>query len=61
MFEKELSLNFIDLHIRLLIHLVSEVELVRVVSWCWMFLLERYMKKLNGFVRQRAKTEGSMA
>jgi len=61
MFEKELPSSFMDLQVHLLIHLVYEVELVRVVSCCWMFLLERYMNKLKGFVRQRAKPEGSMA
>jgi len=50
-----------DLQVHLLIHLVDEVELVRVVSYCWMFFLERYMKKLKGFFRQREKPEGSMA
>ena len=49
-FEKELSTSFMDLQVHLLIHLVNEVELVGVVSCCWMFFLERYMKKLKGFV-----------
>ena len=61
MFEKELSSNFMDLHINILIHLIDEVELVEVVSCHWMFFLERYMKTLRGFVRQREKSEGSMA
>jgi hypothetical protein len=60
MFEKELSTSFMDLQVHLLIHLVDEVELVRVVSCHWMFFLERYMKKLKGFVRQREKPKGSM-
>jgi len=59
MFEKELLMSFMDLHFHLLIHLSNEVELVRVVSCCWMFFLERYMKILKGFVRQ-TKHEGSM-
>ena len=61
MFEKELPMSFMDLQVHLLIHLVDEVELVRVVSCRWMFFLERYMKKLKGFVRQRTKPEGFMA
>ena len=61
MFEKELLMTFMDLQVHILIHLVDEVELVGVVSCRWMFFLERYMKKLKGFVRQRAKLEGSMA
>ena len=59
MFEKELPTSFMDLQVHLLIHLVDEVELVGVVSCRWMFFLERYMKKLKGFVQQRAKP-GSM-
>jgi hypothetical protein len=50
MFEKELPMTFMDLKVHLLIHLVDEVELVKVVSCLWMFLLERYMKKLKVFV-----------
>ena len=60
MFDKELLSNFVDLHIHLLIHLVDEVELVEVVSCHWVFFLERYMKKLKGFVRQRKYPEASM-
>lgn len=50
MFEKELPASFIDLQVHLLIHLVDEAKLVDVVSYHWMFFLERYMKKLKGFV-----------
>jgi hypothetical protein len=58
MFEKELSMSFMDLQVHILIHLVDEVELVEVVSCDWMFFLESYMKKLKGFVRQREKPRG---
>ena len=61
MFEKELSMSSMDLQVHILTHLVDEVELVGVVSFHWMFFLERYMKKLKAFVRQREKPEGSMA
>ena len=54
-------MSFMDLQAHLLIHLVDEVESFGVVSYHWMFFLERYMKKLKGFVRQREKPEGSMA
>ena len=60
MFEKELLTSFMDLQVHLLIHLVDEVELFGVVSCHKMFFLERYMKKLKGFVRQREKIEGSV-
>ena len=51
MFEKEPLMSFMDLYVHILIHLVDEVELVGVVSYCWMFFLERYMKKLKVFVQ----------
>ena len=60
-FEKELPTSFMDLQVHILIHLVDEVELVGVFSCLWMFFLERYMKKLKGFIRQREKPEGSIA
>jgi hypothetical protein len=51
MFEKELPTSFMDLQVHILIHLLDEVELVWVLSCRWMLFLERYMKKLKGFVR----------
>ena len=50
MFEKELPMSFMYLQVHLLIHLVDEVELVGVFSCRWMFFLERYMKKVKGFI-----------
>jgi hypothetical protein len=58
MFDKELSTSFMDLQVHILIHLPNEVELYGVLSCRWMFFLERYMKKLKGFIRQREKLEG---
>ena len=60
MLEKELSTSFMDLQVHLLIHLVDEVELVGVISYCWMFFLERHTKKFKGFVQQTEKPKGSM-
>ena len=54
-------MSFMDSQVHILIHLVDEVKLFGVVSCHWMFFLERYMKKLKGFVRQREKLEGSVA
>ena len=61
MFEKELPVSFMDFQVLLLIHLPNEVELVGVVSCCWMLFLNKYIKKLKGFVRQMTNPEGSMA
>jgi hypothetical protein len=60
MFEKEFPTSFMNLQVHFLIHLPDEVEIVGVLSCRWMLFLERYMKKLKGFVRQREKLEGSM-
>jgi hypothetical protein len=59
MLEKELPTSFMDLQVHILIHLPDEVELVGVIHW--IFFLERYMKKLKGFVRQRDRPKGSMS
>lgn len=61
MSEKELPTSFMDLQVHLLIHLVDEVELVRVVSCRWMFFLQRYIKKFKGFVRPREKPKGCIS
>ncbi|MCO5581359.1 hypothetical protein L7F22_035241 [Adiantum nelumboides] len=55
---KEINPETIVLH--LLVHLVDEVEIAGTVHARWMFFLERFMKTLKGFVRQRAPPEGSM-
>ena len=53
--------SILDIQVHLLIHLVDEVELVGTVHTRWMFFLERFMKVLKGYVRQKARPEGSMA
>ncbi|MCO5612632.1 hypothetical protein L7F22_066901 [Adiantum nelumboides] len=59
--EKELPTSFFDIQVHLLIHLVDEIELAGVVSARWMFWAERFMGVLKGYVRQKARPEGSMA
>ena len=61
MLEKEMPTSFFDIQVHLLVHLVDEVKLTGVVSSRWMFFVERYMKTLKDFVRQRAQPEASMA
>jgi hypothetical protein len=60
MFEKKLPMSFMDLQAHILINLLDEIELARVLLCCWMFFLERYMKKLKCIIQQRKKLEGSM-
>ena len=50
MFEKELPTSFMNLQVLVIIHLPYEFELVGAISCCCIFFLERYMKKLKGFV-----------
>jgi hypothetical protein len=50
MLEKELLMSFMNFQVNLLIHLVDDFVLVKVVSYHWMLFLERYTKKLKGFV-----------
>ncbi|MCO5563696.1 hypothetical protein L7F22_017343 [Adiantum nelumboides] len=53
--------SILNIQVHLLVHLVDEVEIAGTVHARWMFFLERFMKTLKGFVRQRARSEGSMA
>ena len=42
------------------VHLVDEVQLAGTVHAHWMFFLERFMKTLKGFVRQKVQPKESM-
>ena len=53
--------SILGIQVHLLIHLVDEVELAGTVHTHWMFYLERFMKVLKGYVRQKVHPEGSMA
>nr|GEU38146.1 reverse transcriptase domain-containing protein [Tanacetum cinerariifolium] len=50
-----------DIMIHLVIHLPLEALEGGPIRPRWMFLFERYMKKLKGYVRNKAKPEGSIA
>ncbi|GKD63911.1 hypothetical protein Tco_1306019 [Tanacetum coccineum] len=52
---------FLDIMIHLVIHLPLEALEGRPIRPRWMFPFERYMKKLKGYVRNKAKPEGSIA
>ena len=53
--KKEMATSFYDVQVHLLVHLVDEVKVAGVVFGRWMFFVERYMKTLKDFVRQRAQ------
>ena len=60
MAEKYFPTSILTIQMHLLVHVVDEVVVAGVVHSRWMFFLERFMKTLKGFVRQRARLEGSM-
>jgi len=53
--EMQFPTSFFDNQIHLSSHLVEEVT-----TRDWMFPIERYLKTLKGFVRQKSRPEGSM-
>lgn len=59
--EKVLPPSFFDLQTHLICHLVDEVAIAGTVHARWMYWVERYMRVLKTWVRQRARPEGSMA
>ncbi|GKF00212.1 putative reverse transcriptase domain, ribonuclease H-like domain, aspartic peptidase domain protein, partial [Tanacetum coccineum] len=52
---------FFDIMIHLVIHLPLEAPEGRPIRPRWMFPFERFMKKLKGYVRNKAKPKGSIA
>ncbi|GJS74968.1 hypothetical protein Tco_0724849, partial [Tanacetum coccineum] len=52
---------FFDIMIHLPIHLALEALEGRPIHPQWMFPFKRFMKKLKGYVRNKAKSEGSIA
>lgn len=61
MFETVFPTTMLTIQVHLLVHVVDEVEIAGTVHSRWMFFLERFMKTLKGYVRQKARPEGSMA
>ena len=59
--ERFLPSSFLTIQFHLLVHLVDETTIAGVVHARWILFLERFMKTLKGFVRQRVRPEGSMA
>ena len=53
--------SFFDVMTHLMLHLVEELDLCGPVSIRWMYPIERYLKTLKGFVRNKARPEASMA
>lgn len=52
--------SFFDSQQHLIVHLVEEIALAGPPFYRWMFFVERYLKVLKNFVRQKARPEGSI-
>jgi len=59
--EMEFPSSFFDMMTHLPYHLVQELDLCGPVSTRWMYLVERYMKTLNNYVRSMARPKACMA
>jgi len=59
--EYEFPPSFFDSMTHLLVHLVEELQLCGPVHNRWMYPLERYMKYMKSYVRNKAQPEGCMA
>eukprot|EP00249_Psilotum_nudum_P001266 c13644_g1_i1 orf=68-310(+) len=57
--EKHFPSSIMTIQPHLLVHIVDEVAIAGTIHGRWMFYLERFMKTLKDFVRQRARPEGS--
>ena len=56
--EKYFPLSFFDIMLYLTVHLVREVRLYGPVYLRWMYLFERFMKVLKGYVRNHNRPKG---
>ncbi|XP_012701433.1 uncharacterized protein LOC101786371 [Setaria italica] len=52
---------FFDIMMHLPIHLAEETKIGGSVCYRWMYLIERYLRTLKGYVRNKAQQEGSIA
>jgi hypothetical protein len=61
MLENVFPPSFFNVMSHLPIHLVQQLDICGLVHTRWMYPMERYLKRLKSYVRQRAQPEGSMA
>ncbi|XP_026442986.1 uncharacterized protein LOC113342769 [Papaver somniferum] len=59
--EKYFLPSFFDIMVHLTVHLIREVRLCGPVCFRWMYLLERFMKVLKGYIRNRNRVEGCIS
>ena len=53
--------SFFDIMVHLLVHLPEEAKIAGPVQYRWMYPIERYLRILKSYVRNKAKPEGSIA
>ena len=56
--EKLFPPSFFDIMVHLPIHLANEAKIVGLVQYRWMYLVERYLRRLKSYVRNKARLEG---
>ncbi|XP_070051829.1 uncharacterized protein [Nicotiana tomentosiformis] len=59
--EKIFLPTFFDIMVHLVIHLPREAKLAGPVQYRWMYPIERFLRKLKCYVRNRSRPEGSIA
>ncbi|KAJ0960359.1 hypothetical protein J5N97_001809 [Dioscorea zingiberensis] len=59
--EKIFPPSFFDIMVHLTIHLVWEAKLAGPVQFRWMYPIERYLRRLKSYVKNKARPEGSIA
>ncbi|RVW77928.1 hypothetical protein CK203_048271 [Vitis vinifera] len=52
--------SFFDVMVHLPIHLASEAKIVGPVQYRWMYPIERYLRTLKSYVRNKSRPEGSI-
>jgi hypothetical protein len=53
--------SFFDIMMHLLVHLAEEAKLGGPMCYRWMYPVERYLRTLKGYVRNKAHSKGSIA
>ena len=57
---EQIFFPFFDVMIHLVVHLAHEGRLAGLIQYCWMYPIERFLKKLKDYVGNKACPEGSI-
>ena len=58
--EQIFSPSFFDVMIHLVVHLAHEVRLIGLIQYRWMYLIEKFLKKLKDYVGNKVCPKGSI-